>query len=195
MFNQKIFASIYACSLLVKHINSTYTITFCSRALEVALHRCICQQSSLRLSEQGKISQQERATGFLLTYPDIGGNATTIGNNDIAPMCLDTVSRPIVMDMYNHVTHSRSTITHARTRVRARSRTHQRTVHGRYRETMRLSCARESERTIALMPSGSSGREISFGEKRGGEIGDRRREVTERVVTNFSNEPARPPLL
>lgn len=161
----------------------------------MGLHRCICQQSSLRLREQGKISQQERATKFLLAYPNISGNTTTIETNDIAPTCLDTVPRPIVMDMYVQSRYTLALNNHARTHTRSRSFTHTSTVHGRYREMMRLSCARESERAIALMPSGSSGRKISFGGKRGAEIGDRRREVTERVVANFSNELARPPLL
>lgn len=54
----------------------------------------------------------------LSSYPDISGNATTIDKDDIVPTCLDTVSRPIVMDMYNHV-NTLALDNHARTHAHA----------------------------------------------------------------------------
>lgn len=143
---------------MVKHINSTYTITFYSRALEVALHRCNCQQSSLRLCGQGKISRQERATRFLLAYPDISTNAITISKMTISLRCAPTQSRGRSSWIYTLTIYTRaqqsytyahaSALVHAHIDVRIWAISRNDAIILRARE-------RASERAVAFMLPGS----------------------------------------
>jgi len=81
----------------------------------MALHRCICQQSSLRLREQGKISSRSGPRGsFWLTLTS--AETRQQSKPTISPRRVSTQSRgrSSWICMYNHVTHSRSqSCTHA----------------------------------------------------------------------------------